>query len=361
MPIIRVFADNFPWKRSNTDHPSRGDAQAGYEYSIGTGTKLVGSRSKSKQRAVDYNTLGIRKYNNYKRGVKHPLTKPISIYNGRTTEVPVGDIERFGAFNKLAPNQIDGAIASEINAAWEDESKYKQFAGVGHINSIRYSPKQQIMEVSFGRDGEVESTVTFLRVPYILYIEFALLAKHNTTSLDSFDGSVRHVLGIRFWDEVRIRGQRAGSKYPYTYITGDGSKAVGSYGEMQDRQNKGADKPLNADLEAALTHTNEPSTLMERILARQSTTADSAARTHYIATLRQRIMQVFGTQHPAYRALTAAQVQNSWPAIQALYNEYKDSIVHKIDEKRTDEYSPDEFGNMPDTQFEAWKKAHPYQ
>jgi hypothetical protein len=73
------------------------------------------------------------------------------------------------------------------------------------------------------------------------------------------DGKPRHLLGIRFWDLVRIRGQRTGAKYPFTYASGgSGNGGASEAAEAMERQNPTAQQTVDANREAVITHQEEP-------------------------------------------------------------------------------------------------------
>lgn len=86
--------------------------------------------------------------------------------------------------------------------------------GVGHITLIEYVPTYQVMRVEFATDGAL---VVFFRVPAAVYSELKYLADSKQTSISTVDGTQRHTLGMKFWDIVRIRGQRQGGRYRYEY------------------------------------------------------------------------------------------------------------------------------------------------
>lgn len=165
---------------------------------------------------------------------RRPQTRSITLYNGRTVQVPVDDYQDFIGFHKsekgLDPDSEMGMYI--YHALVEQKDKLQQVDGVGHIQLIEYSPTYQLLQVTFQSDGAV---VVFFRVPKEVYSELMHLANSGATFIDS-KGKSRHVLGKRFWDIVRIRGQRTGARYKFEYTT-DGI-AMGSRYEAQAKKDE---------------------------------------------------------------------------------------------------------------------------
>lgn len=81
--------------------------------------------------------------------------------------------------------------------------------GCGHISQIEYAQKEHILRVTFTNNGAV---CVFFDVPTAVAGELIHLAKSKRTRHDG-----RHILGVRFWDYIRIRGTQHGAKYPFAY------------------------------------------------------------------------------------------------------------------------------------------------
>lgn len=81
--------------------------------------------------------------------------------------------------------------------------------GCGHISQIAYAQKEHILKVTFTNNGAV---CLFFEVPTAVAGELIHLAKSKRTRHDG-----RHILGVRFWDYIRIRGTQHGAKYPFEY------------------------------------------------------------------------------------------------------------------------------------------------
>jgi hypothetical protein len=132
--------------------------------------------------------------------------KDVTLYSGKKVKVPDADFEDYIGHMKTQEMLPD--IEEYIGSA--DYSQ--EFPGVGHITNVAYSPKRQLMEVSFKNGGAV---VVYFRVPKEVYSE--LLVLRDAGTMTGADGTPRHVLGMRFWDIIRIRGQNTGSRYKYIY------------------------------------------------------------------------------------------------------------------------------------------------
>lgn len=153
----------------------------------------------------------------YNGKVKSPnmrnLTDPAT---GKTYQVPDDDYRQYYGV------QQDKSIEKYIAAAFDGSSKIEiQEVGtmsdsVGHILKLEYSVMYMILRVTFRNKGSV---VAYMKVPTGVAGELMTLARSNNTQVSSVDGKLRHVLGMRFWDLVRIRGTVHGSRYKFEYVT----------------------------------------------------------------------------------------------------------------------------------------------
>jgi len=154
---------------------------------------------------------------------KKPKTRKIKLYNGKTVMVPDDDYQDFIGFRREQGKgeEPEKEISEYIEKAWL--GKKIEVDGVGHIYDIVYSPTFQMMWVAF----EGGAQVVFFRVPKEVFSTLKHLAESKETRLD--DKNVeRHVLGIEFWNIVRIRGQRTGSKYRYVYTDENSYESIGT-------------------------------------------------------------------------------------------------------------------------------------
>ena len=81
--------------------------------------------------------------------------------------------------------------------------------GCGHISQVEYAQKEHILRITFTNNGAI---CLFFDVPTAVAGELIHLAKSKRTRHDG-----RHILGVRFWDYIRIRGTQHGAKYPFEY------------------------------------------------------------------------------------------------------------------------------------------------
>lgn len=95
----------------------------------------------------------------------------------------------------------------------------------GHIKRIEYTSREQVMRVTFWNDAKV----IYFRVPTACAGMLLHFAKDNyEVAPDKETGRSRHVLGVAFWNYVRIRGQIHGSRYPFQYEQHGVYKLTGS-------------------------------------------------------------------------------------------------------------------------------------
>lgn len=94
--------------------------------------------------------------------------------------------------------------------------------GCGHISQVEYAQKEKILRVTFTNNGAI---CLFFDVPTAVAGELIHLAKSKRTRHDG-----RHILGVRFWDYIRIRGAHTGAKYPFAYESHGTGTIVQGYG-----------------------------------------------------------------------------------------------------------------------------------
>lgn len=99
----------------------------------------------------------------------------------------------------------------------------------GHIRSIQYDEQFLIMRVTF-----VDGTICiFDRIPSAVAGTLLSAMRNKATKGYYPDGTPKHLVGILFWDYVRIRGQRHGAKYPFEYESHSKYKLTGSNGRYK--------------------------------------------------------------------------------------------------------------------------------
>jgi hypothetical protein len=165
-----------------------------------------------KKQGVDWSLNSGYRQNTWDKEPRKPQMRSVKLYNGKTVQVPEDDYQDYIGYNK--PAEPDRAVSDYLDKVFDGKSNIEEVDGVGHIYNIRYSPSYQVLWVEFDNDGAV---VVFFRVPKEVYSELYHLAISKSMAISSVDGTQRHVLGMRFWDIVRIRGQRTGGRYRYEY------------------------------------------------------------------------------------------------------------------------------------------------
>jgi hypothetical protein len=257
--------------------------------------------------------------------------------------VPIGDVLRHIGFDAIPSDYVPDEMAAQANAAFlnsEGPDKYFEVEGVGHIAHLKYNPTFQIMEVDFDTSrngtGNVQASVTFFRVPSGLYDELRQLAESGTTRRGA-DGTQRHSLGIRFWDLVRLRGSRTGSRLPFTYGSGgsfSGGSQQGKYVEMAMRQQSPqAQQPLEASDEATSAHTNRPSVseaarIYQAQLDQNLANAVQEKRmtdlqVQEIGKMRRNLNDRYGSNSPAHREFATAAEKGDYGAVLRVARLYK--------------------------------------
>jgi hypothetical protein len=184
-----------------------------------SGFKATNKRNRAKA-GVEWNfSSGYRYRDTVDTWIGNPdkfKTKTVT-YNGRKYVVPDADYEDFFGFHttvKGVKQEIvdDSELGKYIEKALIDqEDKLHEINGVGHIKFIDYNARMQVMRVFFVTDGAV---VVFLRVPKEIFGELQSL---GDKTMIGADGKQRHLLGIKFWDYVRIRGTKHGTRYDFRY------------------------------------------------------------------------------------------------------------------------------------------------
>jgi hypothetical protein len=151
--------------------------------------------------------------------------KTVKLYNGRIVQVPDADYEDFiGHLVTEDSKDPESAIAEYISTA-----NFSQFfeMSAGHIDKIEYAPTRTLLKVSFNKRGDV---VVFFRVPRETFGELNSLKESGT--MKDKRGVPRHLMGMRFWDIVRVRGTVHSARYKFEYVThgtGGTGKAKSTY------------------------------------------------------------------------------------------------------------------------------------
>jgi hypothetical protein len=161
---------------------------------------------------------------------KHPKMTEHVLPNGVRVKVIDGDYDAYIGFQRPDQNKTVAMLAEisdSFNLADSERGGHggkkplgvQHRDGVGHINWLEYNPMRQIMMVEFNTD---QAVVVYFQVPKNVW---QILAYHAESGGTRYDG--KHLLGVEFWNYVRIRGQITGSRYRYVY-TQDGNSLTGA-------------------------------------------------------------------------------------------------------------------------------------
>jgi hypothetical protein len=159
---------------------------------------------------------------------KHPKMTEHTLPNGMRVKVIDGDYDAYIGFQRPDQNKTVAMLA-EISDAFNLVDSDRGISkkplgvqhrdGVGHINWLEYNPMRQIMMVEFNTD---QAVVVYFQVPKNVW---QILSYHAESGGTRYDG--KHLLGVEFWNYIRIRGQITGSRYRYVY-TQEGNSLMGA-------------------------------------------------------------------------------------------------------------------------------------
>lgn len=149
------------------------------------------------------------------------LTDPAT---GKPYEVPDDDYREYLGVGRQSKS-IDNYIADAFGPTAKVNVVEPRATGgdSGHIIKLEYSEMYKILRVTFKKPSKGGQVVAYMNVPVPVAGELLYLAEANPTQVSANSGSIRHVLGMRFWDLIRIRGTLHGSRYPFDYVTDMGN------------------------------------------------------------------------------------------------------------------------------------------
>lgn len=143
------------------------------------------------------------------------LTSP----DGTRHKVRYYKTEDVGNFSAKTGKDAEKLIA-DAERAFNSKEAVIETDGCGHIAYLKYAVDSSILEVTF----ENGSKCLYDKLPKDVCFTLIHAAQTKTTvgvhqKGSSKRGLPRHLLGVLFWDYVRIRGHHHGTdaKYPFTY------------------------------------------------------------------------------------------------------------------------------------------------
>lgn len=156
----------------------------------------------------------------WRKDVKKPKTQTLHDFNGREYKVyDYGEFDDYIGFRAGAAGMQDRLAYATLAF---DQSRHEQgeiyhVDGIGHISKLEYAVKEQVLRVTFTNNGAI---CLFFKVPNAVAGELFMHAITGTTAgtyrKNGHDVD-RHLLGVKFWDYVRIRGMQTGARYPFEY------------------------------------------------------------------------------------------------------------------------------------------------
>ena len=199
-------------------------------------------RSTKKQRAEGWNIL-----NGWRTLPKQPPMRDLTSSAGNHYQMPEDDYEEYMTFYRSAvPSELSESYkqsgrardvqtpADYIDRAFGKNTKAKilETDGKGHILHMAYARAYQILKVTFWNN----TVVAFFRVPNELAMHLFALAMSDITRPDA-RGIQRHILGIEFWDLIRIRGTVHGTRYKFEYVedNNNGYSSTNTNGNLPGR------------------------------------------------------------------------------------------------------------------------------
>ena len=150
----------------------------------------------------------------------HELTDPAT---GKPYQIPDDDYREY--LGQKQDKSVDKYVASAFESSADVKVVEPRATGgdTGHIIKLEYAVLYKILRVTFKKPSKGGQVVAYMNVPAPVAGELLYLAESNQTQVSASSGTLRHVLGMRFWDLIRIRGTIHGTRYPFDYVTDMGN------------------------------------------------------------------------------------------------------------------------------------------
>lgn len=87
----------------------------------------------------------------------------------------------------------------------------------GHILSLSYNWNYKLLMVRFKNEGREGNVVVFFNLPANTAATLMMHGRYNNMAPPTKTGKERHMVGVEFWNLVRIRGTLHGTRYPFQY------------------------------------------------------------------------------------------------------------------------------------------------
>ena len=200
------------------------------------GRSSMHSRGEEKRGHVVYNDKGLAQSSGYWKRPARPALKTLTDSLGNIYYTPdVVDWDDWVDMFHIKPEgkttrpyedtlrkEDIRSLADLCNWSFDrPSSDYRSFGcHAGHIERVDYHNSSKIMRVKF-RSGGGE-TACYFYVPAQVYATLQNLSFGMPTRIGK-DGKPRHLVGIYFWDLIRVRGTVHGNRYECCYVSsGDG-------------------------------------------------------------------------------------------------------------------------------------------
>lgn len=113
-----------------------------------------------------------------------------------------------------AADYVDWAFNSDPNLK-EHYVSVEVTVRNAHISALEYNTELQVLLASFATGDKV----AYFRVPMLIWTQLYNAAISGTTTTNTYDGNEHSFVGVKFWDYMRLRGRREGSKFSYAYMS----------------------------------------------------------------------------------------------------------------------------------------------
>lgn len=194
--------------------------------------------ARSRRWRVSYGEDGLAQNSGYYHKPRQPKSRTLVAHDGSTYSTPDEidwddwlDIFKAQHGSKMTEEYAStlkrGSVRSLADLChWAFDRKESNFDSVeckeGHIARIDYHNGSKTMRVHFRNRGDV---VCYFYVPANVYMTLRALGQSMATRI-GYGGKMRHLVGIYFWDLVRVRGTLFGNRYECCYVTNDGGGYV---------------------------------------------------------------------------------------------------------------------------------------
>lgn len=134
---------------------------------------------------------------------------------GKSYKVPEDDYQEFSTWmstNRQGTGAEEG-MAEYIAKGFKGSKDSFSVEGCGHIKFLEYDGYRMLLRVTFWNND----ICVYFRVPLAVAGQLRVYALSQQTQISAVDNKERHLLGMRFWDLVRIRGTIHGSRYKFIY------------------------------------------------------------------------------------------------------------------------------------------------